>query len=123
MSILGGMHVPKENCSHQSKDCLLESLSNFAPLLTFSHMQIRIIFFCSAASYLLSQGACHREAEIEADGVTKKRADIALEAARRGAFWGFDCIAEDGLADKVFQHLGVPKTHWAVLKQLPEVGR
>ncbi|KAK9789219.1 hypothetical protein WJX73_001120 [Symbiochloris irregularis] len=46
--------------------------------------------------------------------------DPAADAAW-DAFWGFDCVAADGLCERAYEHLCVPKTSWPGLKQLPQV--
>lgn len=35
-------------------------------------------------------------------------------------FWGFDCVAKDGLCERAYNHLGLPETAWPGLKQLPQ---
>ena len=37
------------------------------------------------------------------------------------SYWGRDCSASGGLCERVYQHLQVPKSKWAALKQLPQV--
>ena len=38
-----------------------------------------------------------------------------------GAYWGYDCTATGGLCERIYQHLQVPQSKWAALKQLPQV--
>lgn len=46
--------------------------------------------------------------------------DPAADAAW-DAFWGFDCVAREGLCERAYAHLRLPETAWPGLKQLPQV--
>ena len=47
--------------------------------------------------------------------------DSEAAAAAWDAYWGFDCVAQRGLCDAMYSHLGVAQSSWQALKMLPSV--
>ena len=47
--------------------------------------------------------------------------DSEAAAAAWDAYWGFDCVAQRGLCDAMYSHLGIAQSSWQALKMLPAV--
>ena len=47
--------------------------------------------------------------------------DSEAAAVAWDAYWGFDCVAQRGLCDAMYSHLGIAQSSWQALKMLPSV--
>ena len=47
--------------------------------------------------------------------------DSDAAAVAWDAYWGFDCVAQRGLCDAMYSHLGIAQSSWQALKMLPAV--
>ena len=60
-------------------------------------------------------------AEAASFSVGPPAGDSEAAAVAWDAFWGFDCVAQRGLCDVVYSHLGIAQSSWQALKMLPAV--